>query len=457
VDDAGSALNGQFGIRLNFRDPKSSCVVVTSSHLTLERIKEMPTRVDHPPMTQALPDLPRQFPGSDRMSAKCRDTRWLGVGHADPRTSRPGATATFYALAGRTDTRLVIVFVSSDVDVQAVVTEVCDLLPSDVPVVGCTTAGEIGTTGPSDRSVVVVALGGDGFTVAVSLARNASANLRRAGATAAQAMSRLEPREHKTLLLLTDGLAGDQQEIVRGAYGVVGAEVPLVGGCAGDDMRMAATHVVFGDEVLTDGVVGVALGSTHPMGIGVQHGWRRVGDAMLVTASDGGRVFTLDDEPALDVYLRALGAPPEAATDPAAFTRFALTHPLGLNRRTGEEVRFISGADFTDRSLTCIAQVPQGGFAWIMEGDDESVLAATDAACSDALVPLDGREPLGLLAFDCIARRGVLGDGISHEVRRIAESAPGTPVAGFYTYGEIARTRGVGGFHNQTLVVLAVG
>jgi hypothetical protein len=28
--------------------------------------------------------------------------------------------------------------------------------------------------------------------------------------------------------------------------------------------------------------------------------------------------------------------------------------------------------------------------------------------------------------------------------------------AGFYTYGEIARTRGISGFHNQTLVVLAV-
>jgi hypothetical protein len=409
-------------------------------------------------MTQALPALPRQLQGSDSVPDLGLDPRWLGVGHAASADDRPGATATFLALDGRTDARLVIVFVSSDVDVSAVVRDVCDLLPGDVPVVGCTTAGEIGTTGPSDNGVVVVALGGNGFTVSVSLARNASTDLRRAGATAAEAMSRLEPRAHRTLMLLTDGLAGDQQEIVRGAYGVVGAEVPLVGGCAGDDMHMVATHVVYGDEVLTDGVVGVALGSTHPMGIGVRHGWRRVGDAMLVTSSEGGRVFTLDDEPALDVYLRALGAPAELANDPAAFTRFALTHPLGLNRRTGEEVRFISGADFSDRSLTCIAQVPQGGFAWIMEGDDQSVLAATDAACADALDPLGGLEPLGLLAFDCIARRGVLGDaGISREVQRIAESASGTPVAGFYTYGEIARTRGVGGFHNQTLVVLAVG
>ena len=89
---------------------------------------------------------------------------------------------------------------------------------------------------------------------------------------------------------------------------------------------------------------------------------------MLVTSSDENRVLTLDDEPALDVYLRGLDAPPEANHDPAEFTRFALTHPLGLQRRSGEEVRFVAGADFEDRSLTCVAHVPQGGLTWFMEG-----------------------------------------------------------------------------------------
>ena len=118
----------------------------------------------------------------------------------------------------------------------------------------------------------------------------------------------------------------------------------------------------------------------------------------------------------------------------------------------------MAGADFADRSLQCIASVPQGGLTWFMDGDDASVLEATDTACRDALAALDGRAPLGLVAFDCIARRGVLGEsGIRAEVNRIASFAGGAPVAGFYTYGEIARTHGISGFHNQTLVVLAVG
>src|SRR5207253_11102123 len=179
--------------------------------------------------------------------------------------------------------------------------------------------------------------------------------------------------------------------------------------------------------------------------------------AILVTGSSGTTVRTLDDEPALDVYLRRLGAPAEATSDSAAFTRFAMTHPLGLSRRSGEEVRAIAGADFEARSIECIAQVPQGGLAWIMEGDQESVLTAADAACAEALQQLGGHEAKGVLAFDCIARRSVLGDaGTKREVERISQAVNGAPVAGFYSYGEIARTKGTGGFHNQTLVVLAM-
>ena len=159
------------------------------------------------------------------------------------------------------------------------------------------------------------------------------------------------------------------------------------------------------------------------------------------------------------MYLEHLDPPADAHDDPAAFTRFALRHPLGLQRRSGEEhVRFVGEADFENGSLGFIAEVPQGGLAWFMEGDEESVLAATDAACADALAPLRGEPPLGAFAFDCIARRGVLGDeGIETEVERVARSTGGAPVSGFYTYGEIARTHGQSGFHNQTLVVLAVG
>ena len=385
--------------------------------------------------------------------------RWLAVGQsADPDPRAAGRAAAGAALAGA-DPQLLVVFCSDRYDLAALSAGIADAAGA-VPLIGCSTAGEISTAGPGDAGVVVTALGGPGFDVATAAADAGHGRLRAAGAEVATCLAGPERsgKPHRVLLLLSDGLAGDQAEIVRGAYRVVGAEVPLVGGCAGDDLRMEATAQLHNGAVLRNAVVAAAIASDAPLGIGVRHGWRRVGAPMVVTRSEGNRVHTLDDAPALDVYLQRLDAPPAAAMDPNAFTRFALTHPLGLSRRSGEEVRFVAGADFADRSLLCVAQVPQGGLTWFMEGDDASVLAATDAACRDALAALDHRPPLGLLAFDCIARRGVLGEpGIHTEVDRIAGFAAGAPVAGFYTYGEIARTHGTGGFHNQTLVVLAVG
>lgn len=381
--------------------------------------------------------------------------RWFGTGvsaHADAATA--GRAAATSAVRGP-DVRLLVVFASDDHDLPVLAAAVQEVAGPSTPVIGCTTAGEITTSGAATGGVVVAALGGDGFRVAAAMAEGAAADLRRAGAAVAASVESVGEGPHRVLMLLSDGLAGDQHEVVRGAYAVVGAAVPLVGGCAGDDLRMRRTRQLFGGRVCTDAVVGAAIVSDAPIGIGVRHGWRRVGEPMLVTASTANRVHLLDDEPALDVYLDRLRAPESARHDADAFTRFALTHPLGLSRRSREEVRFVNGADLETRSLSCIAEVPQGGLAWLMEGDRTSVLQGTHESCEDARAPLDG-DPIGVLAFDCIARRAVLADGAAgEEVRVIADHFPGAPVAGFYTYGEIARTRGGGGFHNQTLVVLA--
>ncbi|HEV3227127.1 MAG TPA: FIST N-terminal domain-containing protein [Acidimicrobiales bacterium] len=354
------------------------------------------------------------------------------------------------------DPKLLVVFASDIYELTRLLDGVADVA-GDVPVIGCSTAGEIAAAGPGTSGVVVMALGGAGFSVATAAADADAHGLRQAGADVAASVARLDDRPHKVMLLLSDGLGGDQQEVVRGAHRVLGAEVPLVGGCAGDDLKMQHTFQFHGRSVMEHAVVGAAIGSCGPIGIGVEHGWRAVGEPMVVTASDGNRVLALDDQPALSAYLQRLDAPASLRGDAEAFTRFAMTHPLGLSRRSGDEVRFVAGADFAEQSLNCIAALPQGSLAWIMEGNRDSVLEATNVACQSALAELDGRPPVGLLAFDCIARKGVLGDGIVAEVDQISGFAAGAPVAGFYTYGEIARTRGVNGFHNQTLVVVAFG
>ena len=409
-------------------------------------------------MTDSVtPSPPPDTPAAPLGHAPAPPTRWVAVGSsAAADSTAAGAEAARLALTAA-DPRLLLVFASESHDLPALLTAILEV-SGPVPLIGCSTAGEIATSGPGDAGVVVLALGGPGFEVATAISTDVSGHLRQAGAEVGACIAEVAGSPNRVLILLTDGLVGDQQEVVRGAYDALGAGVAMVGGCAGDDLHMKGTYQFFHGGVHQGAVVGAALGSEGAIGIGVRHGWRRVGEPMLVTSSADCRVRTLGDRPALDVYLELLDAPEEARHDPQAFTRFAITHPLGLSRRSGEEVRFIAGADFEERSLISIADVRQGGLAWIMEGDSESILAAVDSACADALAPLGGGSPLGLVAFDCIARRGVLGDeGIRREVGRINTHGGGAPVAGFYTYGEIARTHGLSGFHNQTLVVLALG
>jgi len=368
------------------------------------------------------------------------------------------ATAALYdGETPRADPKLLLVFCSNRHALPTLLSGINEI-SGGTPLAGCSTAGEICADGPSDGGVVVTALGGYGFSISTSVARDASTHPRAAGADIAACVAGVADSPNRVLMLIVDGVAQEQEEIVRGVYGVVGASVPLVGGCAAEESHARTTTQLYGDEVLTDAAIGIAIGSDAPLGIGIRHGWRKVGDPMVVTSSHKGWVRTLDDRPALDAYLERLSAPAAAYENFENFEPYAVTRPLGVRRRSGDEVRGVTGhTDFAGKALHCGGEISQGSLIWCMEGDADTMLDATDDACRDAIQAMGGQPPLGLLAFDCSGRRNVLGDdGIRDEVARMARHAAGAPVGGFYSFGEIARTHGINGFHHQTLVVLAV-
>jgi hypothetical protein len=355
------------------------------------------------------------------------------------------------------DPKLLIVFSSIEHDPSALLAGVRTIVPG-VPVIGCSTHGEIGPGGAQDGTVVVAAIGGPGFSVATSVAADVSGRQRAAGAEVAGCVPETSEHPYGILMLLTDGLTRDQEAILRGCYRVLGAGVPLFGGAAGDAWRMSGAYLLGDDRVLSDAVVGAAIMSDAPLSVAVCHGWREVGEPMIVTSSGDGRVYTLDDRPALDVYLDRLDAPPQAYTDAAAFTEFALPRPLGVRRRRGLEARNVSTeVDIEGRSIGGGGMIDHGSLVWAMTGDEGSIASATDTACAQALAGLGEDDPIGMLTLSCAGLRAVLGeDGTRREADRLAKWAEGVPFAGFHTYGEIARIRGIDGFHNQTLAVLAL-
>jgi hypothetical protein len=380
----------------------------------------------------------------------------MGVGRSSLRDSRAAAAEAVRAAQTGPDPKLLILFTAITHDTEGVLAGVADAAPG-VPVIGCTTHGEIGPGGPTDGTVTVAALGGAGLEIATCVAEQVSGRQADAGYEVAACMREVA-QPHRVLLLLTDGLVRDQESIVRGCYRALGAGIPLFGGAAADGWRMSGAYLFKDGRVLTDAVIGAAVASEAPIAVGVSHGWRTVGHPMIVTRTADGRVLTLDDRPALDVYLERLNAPPEAYTDSSAFTAFALSRPLGVQRRSGVEARNLSTeVDLAGRSIGGGSAIDPGGLTWVMTGDEQSILDATDEACQDALERLEGNEPIGMLTFSCAALRAVLGDdGIRREGERLQRWAGAVPFAGFYTYGEIARNHGIDGFHNQTLAVLAL-
>src|SRR2546430_17093669 len=110
--------------------------------------------------------------------------RWMGVGRStQPDAHAAGAEATRRALSGA-DPRLVIVFGAFDYDPVALAQGVAAAAPG-VPVIGCSTSGEIAPDGPGDGTVVVTAIGGAGLPLAPAAPEGVARRPRPAGAPVA--------------------------------------------------------------------------------------------------------------------------------------------------------------------------------------------------------------------------------------------------------------------------------
>lgn len=382
---------------------------------------------------------------------------WVQVGASMLNNTSQALEQALLDLQCPQDPKLIVALIAPNFDLTAIAGQLHATFPH-TQVIGCTTSGEITPGGTVSNALVLWALGGSAIEVSTGSGQGDEHGLRQAATEAAHCLDHLEQRANTVLIVLSDGLCGDQMDVVRGAYDVAGIDVPLVGGCAGDYLAMRRTRQIHGRRVMSQAVVAAAVSSDRPLGIGVSHGWTPASEPMLVTGSRGNILSTLEDKPALDVYLDFFNPKDIVRTDPKAFADFAATHPIGIRRRDKIDMRHITGFNLDSRELTLVAEVPQGALAFLTEGDFDSVLNAAAQSCISAVEALNGMPPAGLLLFDCVSRRAVFTEERVHEETDLIVSSCGAiPMAGFYTYGEIARTKGAGGFHNQTLVTLAIG
>jgi hypothetical protein len=343
------------------------------------------------------------------------------------------------------------------------------------PVIGCSTAGEITNEGVATGSVAVMSINSDSIKVGLGVGENISGNARAAGQTSASAAVSALGEDLKaasqifiktksggfanispySMIILPDALAGGGADVVRGITDVVGLHFPVAGGSPGDDLKMQKTYEFCNDSIYSDSVISALLTTELATGIGVRHGWHPVGKSMIVTKSEGGRIYEIDGQPAIRVYEEFFNRKIE---DEALGREFTI-NSLGIPAWEGEYRLRWPIIKKEDDSIICAAEIPQDSVVRIMSGDENSAINAAREAAKEAMIKAGEPEEIAAcIIFDCISRRQLLGDDANRQIEAIKEVVGwDTPIIGFETYGEQAPTYGAPvGFHNQTVVIYVI-
>jgi len=267
---------------------------------------------------------------------------------------------------------------------------------------------------------------------------------------------------HSTSVVLLDGLAETCERAVKQVMLETRPFQQVVGGAAGVDLGLPKAQV--GMKLRASPDAGVAMHVFGPTrwGVGIDHGLTppsprtSVALKMTVTRMTGNVIEELDGRPALEAYER------HAKDHDVRLTRetvgqYLITNPLGVYFL--DEVRSVrvAGSVTEKGGLVCTAELAEGSMVTILHADPKNLIDAAGKAALAARKNLDGAAPAAVLLFDCGSRGMALGASFDREVAAVRDVFPGIPMAGFLTYGEIARFRGrLDPWHNSTAVVVAI-
>jgi hypothetical protein len=259
-----------------------------------------------------------------------------------------------------------------------------------------------------------------------------------------------------TTVMLIDGLSGIGEELVSTVRSSTSPVQQIVGGAAGDEGAFKATWVGLNDRVGKNSAAAVHVFGQRGWGVGVNHGLKPATAPMKVTRSKGAIVYELDGRPAFEAY-KAFAADRGVTLSSANTGAFMIQHEIGIRfLSTVKRARAPLSVD-SKGAITCAAPVPEGSFVSILDGEKADLVAAARQAAEEARSKLEGHPPAGVLLFDCICRGMILDSEFRNELDAVSSVFRGVPLAGFLTYGEIARFAGVfDGWHNTTAVVVAI-
>jgi hypothetical protein len=258
----------------------------------------------------------------------------------------------------------------------------------------------------------------------------------------------------RAVVVLGQGVAINGSALIEGMTSVLGREIPLTGGLAGDAAAFRETWVldntgVHNNHLVCVGLYGEALSFTH----GSFGGWQPFGPARKVTRCANNVLYELDGEPALAVYKRYLG---EHARDlPASGLLFPFAM-LGSDHTEVGVIRTILAVDEADGSLTLAGDIDPTGYLRLMHASTDALVDGAEAAAQAAKISLQGPEQSLALLVSCVGRKLVMGGRVDEEVEAVgAVFGQRSVLTGFYSNGEISPLTAYTEckLHNQTMTV----
>lgn len=356
---------------------------------------------------------------------------------------------------------LAFIFASPKYDLEQVVQEAKARLEG-VDILATTTAGEITERGLTRKGMGVLLVSAPDtrhlLNEAQPLGKNAK-KLLKALCGEAEAQSgehRARGRRHRSSILFGDGLSPTFEQLVVEIRKHLPDDHLIVGAGAADEGALVKTVVGSNAGVAEGGVVAVHLWSPTPWATGMGHGLSQVSPRMTVTRASGNIVHEIDGRPAMDVYrdhAKSRGIDLESVP----IGQYLIENELGVLLfeqivRVRAPLRVLE-----DGSLFCAGEVPESAQVCIVRGAPHAILDAAREAAQQAKDALDGRAAAGILVFSCVCRGMTLGERYCGEVDAIRAVFPDVPIAGFSSYGEVARDPGrLDGYHNNTIVVVAI-
>jgi hypothetical protein len=352
---------------------------------------------------------------------------------------------------------LAIVFISIKQDRKAV----CELLSKEgIQIFGSTTAGEFISSEISEGGIAIMLLDlhPDNFRIIFleTLDNSEYDSAKQLG------MEGKKFFNQPAFIIASGWMSANKQpdfeKIIKGIEEGFGGEPVIFGGVAGDELTLAGPVVFSNDKSSTSGLLAIILDEDKVEVKGTATcGWKPIGITKTITKSEGNTVYTIDDQPALDLVTRYLGLNIEnLKTIAGPVVDIGAYYPLQLERKDAPPVmRTAQLGNLEDRSIICAGNIPQGAKIRFSLPPDFDVIDTVVDECKN-VKDTSPYNADAVIMFSCIARYLSFGALTGEELERVMKVWK-APFIGFFSYGEFGKSgKGKHEFHNNTCCVVTL-